>query len=125
MARWVGEDAEDESGDAAIRRETETGGQSSPDVMPVHLPKGIADQLEASAVGITEVQRRPADVVVLHARVIELLLQALPVLGRRRDRDVVEPAEHFGVVAEVEAGEVEERDELPFPMSKKKCVLPL
>ena len=37
----------------------------------------------------------------------------------------MQAAEHLPVVAEVEAGEVEERERLPWPMSKKKCVLPL
>ena len=63
--------------------------------------------------------------VVLDARLVELLLQALPLLGRDRDRDVMEAPEHLGRSAEVEAGEVEERERLPLPMSKKKCVQPL
>src|SRR5262245_38516853 len=88
------------SAEASIRREIVTGGQSSlprhsPHVMAVHLPERIADQFEPRSVGITEVQRRPADVVVLHAGVVELLLQTLPVLGWRRDREVVQPAEHL------------------------------
>src|SRR4029077_10021254 len=74
-----------DSAGASMRGETVTGSQSSADVVPIHPPQRITDQLEACTVGITEVQRRSADVVVLHPGVVELLLQALPRLGRDRD----------------------------------------
>ena len=47
-----------------------------------------------------------------HSRRLELRPQVLPPVGRDRDRDVVQAAEHLGVVAEVQAGEVEEREEV-------------
>jgi hypothetical protein len=37
---------------------------------------------------------------------------------------VVQPAEHLGVRADVQAGEVEEGQQVAVPMSKKKCEEP-
>ena len=50
--------------------------------------------------------------LVGHAGVVELALEVLPALGLDRDREVVQPAEHLGVGPEVEAGEVEEREQV-------------
>ncbi len=44
-----------------------------------------------------------------HAGRVELGLEVLPPLGRHRQGQVLQPAEHLGVGPEVEAGEVEER----------------
>ncbi|GAB3285240.1 hypothetical protein GCM10027563_17880 [Parasphingorhabdus pacifica] len=43
---------------------------------------------------------------------VELGHQVLPLFGSHRDRDVVQSAEDFGVGAEVESGEVEERQQV-------------
>src|SRR6266487_2101600 len=78
----------------------------------VHLAEGVGEQLEASAVRVPEVQRRAADVLVCDAGLVEPAPQALPGLGVDADGDVVQPAEHLGVGAEVQPWEVEEGEEV-------------
>src|SRR4051794_40115939 len=74
----------------------------------VHLTERVGDQLDAGAVGVAEVDRDPAVHLVRDAGAGESLDQLLPVLGVDADRHVVQAAEHLGVVADVQAGEVEE-----------------
>ncbi len=66
----------------------------------------------ALAVGAVEVQRRAAHLLVGNAGGVELLLEVVPACRLDRERDVVEPAEHLRVVAEVEPREVEEGEEV-------------
>src|SRR4029450_4297089 len=89
------------------------------------LAERIADQLHAGAVRIAEVERRPVDVLVLDARVVELLLQTLPSVGRDRDREMVQPAEDLRVLAEVEPGEVEEGERVPVADVEEEVRRPL
>ena len=90
----------------------------------VHLAERVADQFEPLTVGPVEVERRAAHHLALHARGLELALEMLPALGLDRDREVMHPAEHLRVVAEIEPGKSKNASRLPFPMSKKKCVEP-
>ena len=57
----------------------------------------------------------------LHAGRGELVPQPLPARRLHADREVVQPAEHLPVRALIEAGKVEERQQVVLPMSKKKC----
>src|SRR4051795_12720638 len=84
----------------------------SEDVVAVHLAERVGDQLDAGAVGVAEVDRDAAVHGVLDAGVGEPLHQLLPVLGVDADGHVVQAAEHLGVGADVQAGEVEEGDEV-------------
>src|SRR3954469_3068856 len=84
----------------------------SEDVVAVHLAERVGDELDAGAVGVAEVDRDAAVHGVLHPGVGEPLHQLLPVLGVDADRHVVQAAEHLGVRADVQAREVEERDEV-------------
>ena len=54
-----------------------------------------------------------------------LALEVLPAVRRDRDRDVVQPAEHLGVVPSSRPGKSKNASRLPLPMSKKKWVEPL
>ena len=75
----------------------------------VHLAQRIRDQFQPLAVGTPEIDRRAVDVGVLDAEIVEPRLEPVPLLGLDRDRQVMQPAEHLLVRADVETGEVEER----------------
>src|SRR3954454_13823357 len=98
------------SANSRLRLMTAT--RPSEDVVAVHLAERVGDQLDAGAVGVAEVDRDAAVHDVLHPGVGEPLHQLLPVLGVDADRHVVQAAEHLGVGAAVQAGEVEEGDEV-------------
>src|SRR4051812_47997607 len=85
-----------------------TGG--SDDLGAVHLAERVGDELQPGSVGVPEVQRRPADVLVVDAGGVQALPSGGPGLLRHRDRQVVEAAEDLRVGSEVEAREVEEGD---------------
>src|SRR4051795_1275071 len=85
---------------------------SSEDVVAVHLAEGVGDELDAGAVGVPEVHRDAAVHDVLDAGVGEPLHQLAPALRVDADGHVVQAAEHLGVGADVQAGEVEEGDEV-------------
>src|SRR6185436_2652481 len=59
------------------------------DPVSVHLPERIADELDARAVGIAQVEGRPVHVLVLDAGLVELRLETVPAIRRHRDREVV------------------------------------
>src|SRR4051794_26331466 len=82
--------------------------RGSDDDVAVHLPERIADQLQAGAVGIREVDRAPVDVGVRDVRRVELVLEVLPPARLDGDGEVVEAAEHLRVRSDVETGQVEE-----------------
>src|SRR3954468_4835377 len=84
----------------------------SEDVVAVHLAERVGDQLDAGAVGVAEVDRDAAVHLVLDAGVGEPVDQLLPALRVDADRHMVQPAEYLGVGADVQAGEVEEGDEV-------------
>src|SRR3954468_22460826 len=84
----------------------------SEDVVAVHLAERVGDELDAGAVGVAEVHRDAAVDDVLHPGVGEPLHQLAPALRVDADGHVVQPAEHLGVGADVQAGEVEEGDEV-------------
>ena len=56
---------------------------------------------------------------------VELVAQVLPAPGLNRDRDVVQPAQHLGVGAEVEAGEVEEGQQVAVADVEEEVGRPL
>jgi hypothetical protein len=82
------------------------------DVLAIHLAEGVGEELEAGAVGVAEVQRHTAFFEVADAGRVQVGAQRGPLLRRYRDRQVVQAAEDLGVGAEVEAGEVEERQQV-------------
>ena len=94
------------------------------DHRPVHLAERIGDQFEPFSVGTLEVHRGLVHDLVRHTCSGQLGLQLQPAFGLHRQRDVVQASEHLGVGTEIETGEVEEGERLPFPMSKKKWVEP-
>src|SRR6476646_6819685 len=83
------------------------------DARAVHLQQWVRDELEALTIGPGEVERRPADVLSGYTGSLELRAEVLPSVRSDRDRDVVQAPEHLGVLSEVQAGEVEERQEVP------------
>src|SRR6478672_501213 len=83
------------------------------DARAVHLQQWVRDELEALTIGAGEVERRPADVLSGYIGGLQLSPEVLPSVRSSRDRDVVQTAEHLGVLPEVQAGEVEERQEIP------------
>src|SRR3954470_5436748 len=85
---------------------------ASEDLVAVHLAERVGDELDAGAVGVAEVHRDAAVHDVLDAGVGEPLHQLAPALRVDADGHVVQPAEHLGVGADVQAGEVEEGDEV-------------
>src|SRR4051795_11981601 len=85
-----------------------TATRPSEDVLAVHLAERVGDQLDAGAVGVTEVDRDAAVHLVRDAGVGEPLDQLGPVLGVDADGHVVQAAEDLGVRADVQAREVEE-----------------
>src|SRR3954452_4743984 len=97
---------------ASSRLRLMTAPRPSEDVVAVHLAERVGDQLDAGAVGVAEVHRDAAVHGVLHAGVGEPLHQLVPALGLDADGHVVQPAEHLGVGADVQAGEVEEREQV-------------
>src|SRR4051794_6777100 len=94
------------SGSSRLRLMTAT--RPSEDVVAVHLAERVGDELDAGAVGIAEVDRDAAVHDVLDVGVGESLHQLAPALRLDADGYVVQPAEDLGVGADVEAGEVEE-----------------
>src|SRR3954464_11742699 len=98
------------SANSRLRLMTAT--RPSEDVVAVHLAERVGDQLDGGAAGVGEGARDAAGHGVLHPGVGEPLHQLLPVLGVDADRHVVQAAEHLGVRADVQAREVEERDEV-------------
>ena len=64
--------------------------------MAVHLAQGVGEQFQARAVGIAQVERRAALLLVRHAGRVELAAQALPRGPVDRDRQVVQPADAGG-----------------------------
>src|SRR3954470_20991670 len=97
---------------ATSRLRLMTATRPSEDVVAVHLAERVGDQFDAGAVGVAEVDRDAAVHGVLDAGVGEPLYQLAPALRVDADRHVVQAAEHLGVRADVQAGEVEERDEV-------------
>src|SRR3954470_3996712 len=97
---------------ATSRLRLMTATRPSEDVLAVHLAERVGDQFDAGAVGVAEVDRDAAVHGVLDAGVGEPLYQLAPVLGVDADGHVVQAAEHLGVGADVQAGEVEEGDEV-------------
>src|SRR3954453_14368205 len=98
------------SANSRLRLMTAT--RPSEDVVAVHLAERVGDELDAGAVGVAEVDRDAAVHGVLDAGVGEPLHQLLPVLGVDADRHVVQATEHLGGRADVQAREVEERDQV-------------
>ncbi len=84
----------------------------SEDGQAVHLAQRVGDQLHPGAVGVAEVHRGAALEQVLDAGLVQAGAQLRPALGLDGDREMVQPAEDLGVRPDVEAGEVEERDEV-------------
>src|SRR3954454_18643813 len=84
----------------------------SEDVVAIHLAERVGDQLDAGAVGVAEVDRDAAVHHVLDSGVGEPVDQLLPALRVDADGHVVQPAEHLGVGADVQAGEVEEGQQI-------------
>src|SRR3954466_9119455 len=84
----------------------------SEDVVAVHLAERFVEELEGGAVGVAEVDRDAAVHGVLDAGVGEPLYQLAPALRVDADGHVVQAAEHLGVGADVQAGEVEEGGEV-------------
>src|SRR5581483_9984054 len=80
------------------------------DLVPVHLPERVVDQLQARAVRIPEVDRGSALHHVLHAGRVEAGAGRVPVLLGDGDGQVVQTAEHLRVGARVDPGQVEEGD---------------
>src|SRR5437764_2280381 len=101
------------------------GAGASEDVAAVHFAEGVGEQFQAGAVGVAEVERYAAFLHVLHARRLEVGAERGPLLRRHRDREVVQAAEDFGVRAEVQAGEVEERQEVAVPDVEEEVAGPL
>src|SRR5690349_3905411 len=97
---------------------------ASEDVAAVHFAEGVGEQFQAGAVGVAEVQRRPAFLEVLHAGRVEVGPQRVPLLPGHRDREVVQAAEDLGVRAEVQAGEVEESQQVAVPDVEEEVVGP-
>src|SRR4051794_13098535 len=108
----VAEPAISGSGWSANSRLRLIGATGSEDVVAVHLAERVGDQLDAGAVGVAEVHRDAAVHLVRDLRIGEPLHQLAPAVGVDADRHVVQAAEHLGVGADVEAGEVEEGDEI-------------
>src|SRR4051812_6232256 len=81
----------------------------------VHLAERVGDELDPRAVGIAEVHRDAAVHLVRHAGLGEPLHELAPAVGIDADRHVVQAAQHLGVRADVQAGEVEEREQVPVP----------
>src|SRR4051794_5754082 len=79
----------------------------------VHLAERVGDELDPRAVGVAEVHRDAAVHLVRHAGLGEPLHELVPAVGVDADRHVVEAAQHLGVRADVQAGEVEEREQVP------------
>src|SRR3954454_9827601 len=84
----------------------------SEDVVAVHLAQRVGDQLDAGAVGVAEVHRDAAVHLMLDAGIGEPLHQLIPPFGVDADGHVVQPAEYLGVGADVQAGEVEEGQQI-------------
>src|SRR3954470_16289603 len=87
----------------------------SEDVVAVHLPERVGDQLDAGAVGVAEVDRDAAVHDVLDPGLVQPGDQLLPALGLDADRHVVQPAEDLGVAAHLQAREVEEGQQVAVP----------
>src|SRR3954451_23983210 len=98
------------SANSRLRLMTAT--RPSEDVVAVHLAERVGDELDAGAVRVAEVHRDAAVHDVLDAGVGEPLHQLAPALRVDADGHVVQAAEHLGVGADVQAGEVEEGDEV-------------
>src|SRR3954447_6210092 len=98
------------SANSRLRLMTAT--RPSEDVVAVHLAERVGDELDAGAVGVAEVDRDTAVHDVLDAGLGEPFDQLLPAVGGDADSHVVQAAEHLGVGADVEAGEVEERQQV-------------
>src|SRR3954447_4779984 len=98
------------SANSRLRLMTAT--RPSEDVVAVHLAERVGDELDAGAVGVAEVHRDAAVHGVLHPGVGEPLHQLIPPFGGDADGHVVQPAEHLGVGAHVQAGEVEEGQQI-------------
>src|SRR5688572_8074367 len=79
-----------------------------PHLVAVHGEQLVGDQLHPGAVGVGQVDRGSAGLVVRDPGGVELALEVGPPLRGDRDGDVVQPAEHLGVGPDIEAGEVEE-----------------
>jgi V8-like Glu-specific endopeptidase len=95
------------------------------DLRAVHLAEGIGEEFQAHAVRVAEVYGRTADLLVRHTRGVQLAAQVVPLLLRHRDRDVVDVAEGLLVRAEIQAREVEERQQVPVAHVEEEVVRPL
>src|SRR3954469_20341635 len=76
----------------------------------VHLTERVGDDLDPRAVRVTEVGRHVAVDHVLDTRRVELADQVAPAFRLDTDGHVVQAAQDLAVRADVEAGEVEERE---------------
>ena len=90
--------------------------------MAVHLPERVGDELQAGAVWVAEVHRGAALQLVVDAGSLQVGAQAGPSIRFHGDSHVVKPAQHFGVRPEVEAREVEERDEVALAQIEEEVV---
>jgi V8-like Glu-specific endopeptidase len=78
----------------------------------VHLAQRVGQQLQADTIRVLEVEGRAACLGIRNADHVQLALQVGPLLLRHRDGDVVDVAKRLQVRAEVEPGEVEERQQV-------------
>ncbi len=95
------------------------------DLRAVHLAERVGEQSQPGAVRVAQVQRRPTLLLVGNPRGVEPAPQVLPLLPGDRDRDVVQATEDLGVRADVQAGEVEERQQVAVPHVEEEVAGPL
>ena len=76
-------------------------------VFAVHAAEGVGEQFDAFVVGAAEVDRGFVLEFDLHSRFAERCPGGLLGFGCDRDGNVMQPAQHLGVLAEFKAGEVE------------------